>query len=227
MIPTRKTLHRWCSDLGMFAVDRPHGISPHSTCKWATRYCIKACFNNKFSRMYPVAMAKRDIANEQSWQALTGSDLARVLGRKYKRQTDRIRLMTRGEAFKDSSDLERVIDLADENPDRLIWVPTKAWRNPLMRIAIEALREICPNLRILASTDPDTTPEEQAMLDENGWSSMFFGDDDQLETLTGSARFKCPKTWAKDLGSCGDPTRCNSGGCFDNSQPVHIHLKEH
>jgi len=124
MIPTRKTLHRWCSDLGMFAVDRPHGISPHSTCKWATRYCIQACFNNKFVRMYPVAMAKRDLANEQSWQTLTGSDLAHVLGRKYKRQTDRIRLMTRGEAFRDAADLERVIDLADESQPKHGGIPS-------------------------------------------------------------------------------------------------------
>lgn len=220
-------LHRWCKDLGMFAVDRPHGISPISSCLHATKYCIQTCFNNKFAKMYPEAMANRDRANEESWLVITGEALKAALDRKYKRQTDRFRLMTRGEAFKDSTDLERVIDLADANPDRIIWIPTKAWRRPMLRLAIEALMEICPNLRILASTDPNTTPEEQAMLDENGWSTMFYGNDDQLETLSGSARFQCPKTWAHDLGACGDPKRCSSGGCFDNSQPVHIHLKEH
>jgi len=220
-------LHRWCSDLGMFAVDRPHGISPLSSCKHATKYCIQTCFNNKFSRMYSDAMAKRDRANEESWLVITGPALRAALDRKYKRQTNRFRFMTRGETFKTHGDLERVIDIADSNPDRIFWIPTKAWRRPMLRLAIEALREICPNVRILASTDPNTTPEEQAMLDRNGWSTMFYGNDDQLETLTGSDRFKCPKTWTHDLGACGDSKRCSSGGCFDNSQPVHIHLKEH
>ena len=65
-----------------------------------------------------------------------------------------------------------------------------------------------------------------------------FGDDDQLETLTGDPRFKCPKTWGHDgsaskesvkaaKGSCGDPSKCGSGGCFDASKPVHVHLKKH
>ena len=230
-------LHRWCKDLGMFAVDRPYGNNPGSSCKHATRQCIKDCFNYKFTAMYPEAMARSDANNERSWITISGEALARALDRK-RNQTDRFRFMTRGETFKDMSDFERVIDIAEANPDRVHWIPTKAWRRPMFRHALNELRKMFPNLRILASTDTTTTEQEQKILDDEGWSTMFFGDDSQLDTLTGSPRFKCPKTWGHDgsaskesvkaaKGSCGDPSRCASGGCFDASKPVHVHLKKH
>jgi hypothetical protein len=226
----------------MFAVDRPHGAKRGSSCKHTTATCRKYCFNNKLMAMYTDAMTRRDIANEESWQNMDGQALSDALDRK-RNQTDRFRLMTRGEAFSSlrSGDLERVIDIPDSNPDRVFWIPTRAWRRPMLRRAIEALREICPNVRILASTDPETTKEEQAQLDADGWSTMFFGDDSEAakrETLTGNPRYLCPKTWGMGRsgtkedrktgkGACGDSSRCNVGGCFDSSQPVHIHLKTH
>ena len=223
--------HRYCADLGMFAVDRPINtirddagrVVSKGSCVWKTEACAD-CFNLKFMKMYQRDIDRRDVRNEQSWQRLTGKALSATLDRKNKRQTDRVRFMTRGEAFRDPSDIIRVRDLLTANPDRLFWIPTRAWRSRIMRPLIVALWKRCPNLRIQASTDVTTTREEQASLDDEGWSTMFFGDDEAFETLTGEERHLCAKTWDKDKGACAK--RCGKGGCFDKGQ-THVHLKQH
>ena len=220
--------NRWCADLGMFAIDRPiHAIKAtadrpgaKASCLWRTKAC-EGCFNEKFFAMYQKAMDNSDVRSEQSWQRITGRALFNVLDRK-RNQTERVRLMTRGEAFRDPTDVPRVKDLCDANPDRLFWVPTRSWRSKVMRPIVRALQDQCPNLRLQASTDIYTTKEEQASLDADGWSTMFWGDDEQHETLTGTERFKCPKTWEKAKGACAGCV----GGCFDKEQ-THVHLKGH
>ena len=230
---TQYVEHRFCEDIGMFTIDRPifsirnkaGRVITKGSCLWKTSACDD-CFNRKFYSMYQRDMNARDVRNEESWQHMTGEALRLTLGRKHTRQTDRIRYMSRGEAFRDPSDVPRVEDQANANPERKMWIPTRAWRNPIMRRLIEALARRCPNLRIQASTDVTTTREEQERLDADGWSTMFFGDDDAFETLTGQPRHKCVKTWDHKRGACASAETCLEGGCFDTAQ-THVHLKQH
>lgn len=231
--------HRWCKDIGMFAVDRPiyaikataerPGAKP--SCLWRTKAC-EGCYNNKLYDMYQEDMDGRDVRNEQSWQAITGEGLREALSTKRSRQTSRLRLMTRGEAFRDPTDIPRVRDICNANPEKDIWVPTRSWRSPLMRPHVRALQDECPNLRLQASIDHTNTDEEIRGLIDEGWSLMFWGDNERT-TLPGrdsKGRFaqvpmhRCAKTWAKEKGACAET--CNEEGCFDSEQTF-VHLKGH
>ena len=141
------------------------------------------------------------------------------LGKRY--QTDRIRLMTRGEAFTCVLDIVKVYDLAMAMPDRQIWIPTRAWRTTALKNEIEKLLFNLPNVAVLASLDPSNTYAEKAMLKRDGWSTMFYGDDTET-----ADRFKCPKTWGHIKRACA---KCKNG-CFkmiEKGVPVHVHLKQH
>ena len=213
---------RFCSDIGMFAIDR----SIPESCLHRTAFCDKACFNVKLYRLYP-AMHAKDIRNEHAWRTMTGADWSRRFDAK-RRDTDRIRLMTRGEAVSNYHDLSRLADICQANPQRLIWCPTRAWRHPLLRAALESLREHHSNLALLASIDPSNSAEDVQSLKDSGWSTMFFGDDDVSDD-----QFKCPKTWGHVKGACAKCKR----GCFQaapmmqqqrgSTKPVHVHLKQH
>ena len=203
----------------MFAVDR----SIPDSCVWRTDACDR-CYNLKLYNVYP-AMVGKDARNEIEWAAISGEQIARELNRKRK-PTDRFRLMTRGETLRDQSDFARVADIASHNPGRLIWCPTRAWRDDAMRVRI--LRDLFPfrNLIVLASTDPGTTAEEDAALAADGFSTMYFGDDNVSTTPAGRPWFYCPKTWRKLKGHCGI---CKAG-CFAPStlgRRVDVHLREH
>ena len=215
-----ETTIRWCEDIGMFAYDR----SIPQSCVHATAFCRANCFNDKLYKLYP-AMRDKDIRNEQYWAEITGEKVRQDLARR-KKQTNRVRLMTRGEAFSTWVDIPKVESILKENPDTLWWTPTRGWRDPLIRAELVRLRSTYSNAKILASIDPTTTAEEQASLDAEGWSTMYFGEDDELETKTGNKRFKCPKTWGHVKGACAVCKR----GCFkadDGAKPVHVHLKQH
>ena len=216
---------RWCEDIGMFAIDRPINDIPEAgvegSCVHRTDYCNETCYNVKLYKLYP-AMVGKDVRNEQAWQESTGADYAAALDRK-KKPTDRFRLMTRGEAIKDFGDIKRVLDICQANPNRLIWVPTRAWRSPLLRGIIEVSLFDIPNLAILASVDPDTLSSEPGLL-ASGWNTMFYGDDSPEVT---AGRFFCPKTWKDIKGACGT---CKAG-CFAGPvlgrKGVQVHLKSH
>jgi len=95
-----------------------------------------------------------------------------------------------------------------------------------MWLQVQAMAERNPNLRVLASIDPSNTDEEIRDLETLGVSTMFYGDNEALNTETGGKRFKCPKTWGgpnTKKGACG---WCKKG-CFRNDKPVHVHLKQH
>jgi hypothetical protein len=214
---------RFCEDIGMLAIDRPIP----ETCVHRTSFCDATCYNNKLYRIYP-RMRDKDERNEEFWQQLDGEQLAGILSRSryFKAQEKkRVRLMTRGEAFKDFSDIERVKDLALKNPDTEFWIPTRAWRHPLLRLVIE--REIMHlhNVRLLASTDPTTSAEEWESLKLDGWNTMFYGDDDMTVTPNGDRMFLCPKTHKKLKGHCGI---CKAG-CFkpQSKGRVDVHLSRH
>jgi len=208
-----KAALRFCKDIGMFSVDRSR-----KSCQFRTKFCEKACFNNKLYRVFGHGMRPKDIRNDAYWADLTGEKLHKTLSNK-RHQTDRVRLMTRGEAIATHADLDKVIDIVKENPGRLVWVPTRAWRSPELRKRIEKELQTLENARVLASLDPSNTRKEADSLKNSGWSTMFFGDNET--PIYPDESVKCPKTWDKTV-SC--PT-CENG-CFQRSQ-VHVWLKTH
>jgi len=214
---TSKSEIRWCEDIGMFAYDRPIPTS----CVHKTTYCDEKCFNVKLYRLYP-AMRTKDARNEAEWQNITGEQVRKTLARK-KKQTKRVRFMTRGEAVSDHTDIARIVDICTANPDVDFWMPTRAWRDALLQARITA--ELMPinNLHVLASFDPSNTPEEWETMRAMGWSTMFFGDDEMLHTPLGEKMFKCPKTWGHVKGAC---EKCKRG-CFEGHGRVDVHLSEH
>lgn len=208
---------RYCADIGMHAYDRKISAS----CVHATDFCKAHCYNEKLFKVYP-AMHARDDRNEEYWRDISGAVVARDLARKTK-QTARVRLMTRGEAFATLADVARVESILVGNPGTLFWIPTRAWRSPILRLAIMQRIMPLPNARVLASMDPSNSFEDWEALQLDGWSTMSFGANDATVTPDGSARlFKCPKTWKGLKGHC---SICKAG-CFRDSQ-VHVHLKQH
>ena len=215
---------RFCADIGVFAIDRS---IPDSCDRFASSYCREHCYNHKYYVQYTKSLNGKDVKNEKAWAENSGDDWAAIFNRK-KRDTDRIRLMTRGEALRTLDDISRVKDIALANPDRLFMLPTKAWTDTFMRLTIE--RELFPldNIVVLASLDvsPETTTLHWESLSISGWSTMFFGDDSATETPTGESLFKCPKTWGHVKGACA---KCKNG-CFKSlikGEKVNVHLKQH
>jgi len=208
---------RWCKDIGMFAFDRPIPTS----CVHKTAFCEKTCFNVKLYKFYK-NMSVKDVRNEAYWQQIDGFQVRETLKRRRK-QTKRVRFMTRGEAIKDHNDVNRVVDICKENPNTEFWLPTRAWRDALLFARASATLKSIPNLHVLASMDPSNTPEEWEQVIAQGWSTMYYGDDEFLTTPVGGKMFKCPKTWGHVEGACGVCKR----GCFEGYGRVDVHLKAH
>lgn len=211
-------------ELGMLTIDRMWG----TTCKWKTDFCREHCYNKKLIAVHP-SIGKSGKPDEAFWRDFDGKWLVEFLNSdRFERWSKkmgysaafmrgRLRLATRGETFAEPSDVDKVADLLDMNPQTVFWMPTRAWRNEKMMYAIEQAVMVFPNARVLASTDPTNTPDEIAMLDQHLWSTMFFGNDYATE-----GRFKCPKTHRKWKSYC----RLCKNGCFSTGE-VHIHLSQH
>ena len=214
-------LFRWCNDIDMYASDRPINDvgDVEGSCVHRSRFCDDTCFNIKLYRMYP-NMGKRDQRCEKEWQALNPSNMQRLVPLSFKRkrkQKKRIRLQTRGEAFKDATDVYKVKAMVLSMPDTIWWIPTKAWRDASLKFLIEA--EIMPlkNVALNASTDPDTSPQQWEDLHKAGWNIMFYGNDAlENDPVTGNAMFDCPKTGKGIKGHC---SICKAG-CFSQTTNV-------
>lgn len=207
----------YTGDIGMFTINRPIATS----CVHKTAHCEANCYNNKLYKVYK-NMAAKDARNEEAWRDNDAKGLKLALKRKRK-QTNRIRLMSRGEAFSDYSDISRVANLARSLSDSLIWIPTRSWRNPLLWELVKGLAAKHDNIRLLASTDPTTSQGEWEALKAQGVSIMFFGNDSMLSSPNGDRMFKCPKTHKGLKGHC---SICK-GGCFNAAKRVDVHLKGH
>jgi hypothetical protein len=201
---------RYCKDIGLWTIDRPR-----STCVHRTPFCAKSCYNRKLYTAFP-NLVGRDEKNACYWAEMNGDTVREFLDRR-RSPVKRFRFCTRGEAFSDLSDVAKVAEIAEANPGRVFWVPTRGWRKAEIRNEIE--RRIFPlsNVRVLASIDPSNTGAEVYRLTERGWSTIFFGDDNATR-----GRVKCPKTWGHKDGHC---TVCRKG-CF-NKNRVDVHLKQH
>ena len=228
-----KDMIRWCSDLGMFATDRPINdvvdkdgkVIVEGTCIWKTPVCSKRCFDIKLYRLYP-KMTDRDIRCEREWQSFKAGDFKKALSRKRK-QTQRVSHMTRGEAFKDIDDIFKWEQVCKETPDTLHWMKTRAWHNPILKFYIERILFPVPNLAMNASVDPSDTRNDWERLERNGWNIMFFGDEELTHSpASGKRVFNCPKTHKKMKGHCAI---CKAG-CFSQrtiGRVQVVHLSEH
>ena len=219
-----KDLFRYCNDIGMFASDRPINDvgSVKGSCDHRTSFCDDTCYTVKLYRIYP-NMGKRDERCEREWQQVSGNAVRTYLSRK-KKQIKRARHMTRGEAIKDLSDIYRVKDIALATPDTTWWIPTRAWRNTLLRELIQIELFPIANIALNASLDPSNTQDEEDGLIDDGWNIMYYGDDTKYAGK-GEA-FKCPKTWKKMSGHCAV---CKAG-CFSQTtigKRVTVHLSSH
>jgi hypothetical protein len=93
---------RHCADIGLWSIDRPR-----SSCKWASEFCKMTCYNRSIESRFRKSIPAKDARNEASWKSIDGRQLADMLDRK-RTPTERIRLMTRGEAFSTPDDIARV-----------------------------------------------------------------------------------------------------------------------
>jgi len=207
---------RWVDDIGMFASDR----SREDSCIHATDYCREKCYNAKLEKVFK--LSSKDIRNDVYWKALNGDILLSTLKRR-KKSIDRFRFQTRGETIKDFHDIDKIKDICIKNPQTIFWMPTRAWRDPLLFARINSELQDLTNIRILASMDPTNTTDEWEMVKSNGWSTMFFGDNGLTHTLNGDRVFKCPKTHKDLKGHC---SICKAG-CFNSKKRVDVHLKQH
>ena len=222
MSNTMATEANYSADIGMFTIDRPI----HSSCTHKTSYCEEHCYNDKLYNMYK-NMKVKDIRNEKAWIDNDAKGLRKALDRKRK-QTIRVRLMSRGEAFSTYEDIDRVENILEENPDTIFWIPTRAWRDKSLLIySVLSRLDRFDNVRILASFDPSNTMDEWAYVkDKLGMSTMFFGNNEWKKTLNGDTMFKCPKTWKKMTGHCDT---CKAG-CFAQKtigRTQIVHLSQH
>lgn len=202
---------RWCDDIGMFATDRPINSigDTEGSCNHRTPFCDETCYNIKLYKMYP-NMAIKDIRNEDVWQNIKPMQVKDLISRK-KKQTKRVRHCTRGEGIKDEADIWKHKAEAEAIPDSVIWIPTRAWRDPTLNFLIRTVLFPIKNIAMNASVDPSNTKEEWAMLERQGWNIMFYGDDSLEESpATGKRLFDCPKTKKGLKGHC---TICKAG-CF-------------
>jgi len=228
------TTTRWCKDINMWTIDRP--INPvgdvEGSCVHRTSFCDTSCYNVKLYKMFK-GMAKKDIANEKFWQSLPtnkndNQDSLKALQQKLfrsRRQTKRARLMSRGEAIKDMSDVFRIKTLCEATPDTVWWVPTRAWRDEGLKQLIQDVLFPLKNISLNASLDPTNTKQEEQMLKDSGWNTMYFGDDKQTTSKVGDRRYLCPKTHKK-IKICDT---CK-GGCFSQvalGKQANVHLSQH
>ncbi len=209
---------RWTKDIGMFTLDR----SREDSCIHKTDFCDATCFNNKLEIAFKHAITPKDIKNDVAWYDNDTQALAKALDRKRK-QTSRARLMSRGEAFKDVADIERVKNILNSTPDTIWWIPTRAWRDYKLWKQVKKLQKY-KNVRILWSFDPSNTNKDWLLSVAKGQSVMFYGDDNLLsDPVTKKHMFKCPKTHKKLDGHC---SICK-GGCFRTDRRTVVHLKQH
>jgi hypothetical protein len=211
----QKSEFRFCKDIGMWASDR----SREKSCLWKTEAC-KKCYNVKLEHLYPKMLTK-DIRNDAYWLALTGDVFADWASHR-RTPIKRFRFQTRGETFASLADVFKVRDILLKNSSIEFWIPTRAWRSEL-RGLIESLVMPLKNCFLQASTEPSTTAKEWESLKNDGWSTMFFGDDSMRKTPTGQKVFECPKTHKKLKSHC---VICKAG-CFRSGKQVAIHLMSH
>jgi hypothetical protein len=203
---------RKCKDLGLWALDRSV-----TSCVHRTAECERTCYNRKLYKLYP-AMAGRDKWNDIYWNEVTPEEFAHTLRRR-RVPIKRFRFATRGEMLSDAANLHKVAAVCAACPEITFWLPTRAWRNAELRALCEAVLMPIKNLRLQASLDISNTRAEYESLRDSGWSTMFYGNDEQPIADT---PVKCVKTWTKAKSVC---VTCKTG-CFRKGR-TDVWLKKH
>ena len=202
---------RFNKDIGLWTLDRDRG-----SCSWRTAFCDKHCYNNKLYKAFN-RMFNKDKRSEEFWSS--DSFFSISSGFLHKKKVERFRFCSRGEPIQTVFDLTRFKELAILNPDTLIQIPTRSWRNKEIRESYNIINE--PNIRLILSIDPSNTKEELDIAHD--YRTYFFGNDDRHPYGNDNPKvFKCPKTWHKLKGFCAE---CRVG-CF-NEEKKHIWLKQH
>ena len=208
----------------MWAQDR----SREHSCVHATKFCAATCFNRKLEGSFGHVVAPKDARNDKFWSQIDGAQVRSFMATR--KHNGRFRLMTRGEAFRDMTDIARVESILRENRGMLVWIPTRAWHTNFSRSGkwrgesrlwaeIARLQTQYRNARIQISLDPSDSEAMVRWAEFSGFSTMFYGDDNS-PAINGSKR--CPKTWAGKKEAC----RGCKGKCF-SSNITHVWLKRH
>ena len=202
---------RFNKDIGLWTLDRDRG-----SCSWRTEFCDKHCYNNKLYKVF-TKMFGKDKRNEEFWSS--DSFFSISSGFLHKKKAERFRFCSRGEPIQGINSLTRLAKFAILNPDTLIQIPTRSWRNQELREAYSIID--LPNVRLIVSIDPSNTKEELDIA--HAYRTYFFGNDDKHPYGNDNPKvFRCPKTWHKLKGFCA---QCRLG-CF-NEEIKHIWLKQH
>jgi len=202
---------RFNKDIGLWTLDR--GIE---SCIWKTEYCKNYCYNNKLYKIF-TKMFGKDKRNDEFWKSKDFFSFSS--GFLHKKKVERFRFCSRGEPIQSIDSLTRLSKFAILNPDTLIQIPTRSWRNKEIRESYNIINQ--PNIRLVASIDPSNTKEELDIAHE--YRTFFFGNDDKHPYGNDNPKiFRCPKTWHKLKGFCA---QCQLG-CF-NKEIKHIWLKQH
>ena len=202
---------RFVEALGVRAVDRGAGSCTHRTAGCAGCYVRRQLRQYHDTRACFAAGGKDD----REWSDLSPSYFAGLT-------PQRFRLCTRGEPFSTLSDVCRIASWTEAAPGVIFWIPTRGWRDPQIKAAVE--RELLPrrNVRILASVDRETAGETDRLL-ASGWSVMYFDPDNRKPETTGRV-VKCRKTWNHGAGITCATCR---GGCFASGSPRVVWLRFH
>ena len=205
--------------IGMYTIDRPM-----NTCIFASNFCRRTCYNNKlYKSMFRETMLQRDKYNALFWDNLDGPYLYLLLKNKRIRGK-RVRFCTRGEPITCYDDILKIEDILRYNPNTLFWLPTRAHNRKEYKKFIEDILFQYDNIRIQASIDIETNKDHIEVLKKDRWSTMFYGDNDDIQ-----GRVLCPKTWlynrvTKYHGYCRECSICFNN---DMKRPVHLHLRQH
>ena len=224
---------RYCDDLGMHTFSRGY-----DTCLWQTPWCKRECYWRKYRRM-GWSTDESDQADNSLWQNARPYEIAREIfdaaGHWVPETGERIaprrfRFSMKGEIWTSQDDVVKVRAIATQLPTTGFWIPTRAWRDRDMRLAIK--RWSTSNMRVLASIDPSVSESDIEMLRSEGWSLMYAGDNEDsnqmllgeqgLEEKVTRGMHRCRKTWEHKLGHCAV---CRDG-CFSEGR-VEVHLKKH
>lgn len=225
---------RQVPDIGLWALDNGMG-----NCVWHTEACAD-CYNRKtiiYSNMK--ACWSPGGLDDRRWAGATSKAFSGLY---------RVRLNTRGDAFPNIREVERVASWVRDNPNTKFWIVTRAWQtgmhgspenwyriNEGMMRAVESKIMIYNNAYVQASID-DWTGHHWRELKDRGWNTMFFSrDNNPIPALgkEGSNVHKCRKTWdqirnpktGRLMHRKGVCRTCRSG-CFSDSR-VDVWLKFH
>ena len=220
---------RMCPDIGLWALDNGLG-----NCKWKTEAC-KDCYNWKMI-IYPDTKKAWSPGglDDQRWENCESKAFKGL---------SRVRLNTRGEAFPDVEQVQRVGQWIKDNPNTKFWIVTRAHQtgmptykaNTKLIEAIEAHVMCHDNAKVMASLD-EQTEHLWPSLKARGWNTIYYHRRNKAPEYNQDKQanmHKCRKTWEirtnpetnRPVHLKGVCKTCRNG-CFSDNR-VDVRLKYH